>query len=107
MKSTQKKFLQKIAAEEGTPIFIIDHDKIRENYREFKKRLPNVQIYFAIKANSHPEIVKTMFDLGASFDVASFPEFMAVHENIKNLPAKERQGFIWDKINYAKTRKPG
>ena len=106
MNQAQKKLLQKIAAEEGTPVFIIDHDIIRENYREFKKRLPDVQIYFAIKANSHPEIVKTMYDLGASFDVASFPEFMTVHENIKNLPAKERQDFIWDKIIYANTIKP-
>ncbi|MDO8668214.1 MAG: type III PLP-dependent enzyme [bacterium] len=106
MTKQHKKFLQKIAAEHGTPAFIVDHDIIRANYREFKKRLPDVQIYFAIKANSNPEIVKTMFDMGASFDVASFPEFMTVHENIKNLPAKERQDFIWDKIIYANTIKP-
>ena len=43
--------------------------------------------------------------MGASFDVASFPEFMIVHENIKNLPEKERQDFIWDKIIYANTIK--
>ena len=106
MTQEQKKLLLKIAAEEGTPAFIIDHDKIRANYREFREKLPEVQPYFAIKANSHPEIVKTMYDLGASFDVASFPEFMVVHENIKNLPEKERQDFIWDKIIYANTIKP-
>jgi ornithine decarboxylase len=43
--------------------------------------------------------------MGASFDVASFPEFMIVHENIKNLPEKKRQDFIWDKIIYANTIK--
>ena len=106
MTNEQKNLLQKLAVQEGTPIFIIDHDKIRENYREFKKRLPEVQIYFAIKANSNPEIVKTMYDVGASFDVASFPEFMVVHENIRFLGAKERQDFIWDKIIYANTIKP-
>lgn len=106
MTEQQKKFLLKLVAEEGTPIFIIDHDKIRENYREFREKLPEVQPYFAIKANSHPEIVKTMYDLGASFDVASMPEFLVVHENIKKLSAKERQDFIWDKIIYANTIKP-
>ncbi len=30
-------------------------------------------------------------EVGASFDVASMPEFQIVHENIKDLPAKERQ----------------
>ena len=29
------------------------------------------------------------------------PEFQIVHENIKDLPPKERQDFIWDKIIYA------
>src|SRR3989339_1380529 len=106
MNLVQKKFLENLAAEEGTPVFIIDHDKIRANYREFREKLPEVQPYFAVKANSHPEIVKTMYDLGASFDVASFPEFMVVHENIRFLPAKERQDFIWDKIIYANTIKP-
>jgi ornithine decarboxylase len=106
MTQQEKKLLLNLAAKHGTPIFIIDHDKLRANFREFREKLPDVQPYFAIKANSHPEIVKTMFDAGASFDVASMPEFMVVHENIKNWPDKKRQDFIWDKIIYANTIKP-
>ncbi len=97
--------IKKIAKENGTPCFIIDHEKIRQNYREFKASLPRVQAYYAVKANSNPDIVKTLYEIGASFDVASFPEFMIVYENIKNLPKKERQDFIWDKIIYANTIK--
>ena len=97
--------LKKIAQEHGTPVFIIDHKKIRQNYREFKEHLPFVQAYYAVKANSNPAIVKTLYDLGASFDVASFPEFMLVYDNIKHLPPKEQQDFIWDKIIYANTIK--
>jgi ornithine decarboxylase len=106
MITKQNKILEKIAREHGTPVFIIDHEKIRENYREFREKLPDVQAYFAVKANSNPEIIKTMYDMGASFDVASFPEFMLVHDNIKHLPEKEQQDFIWDKIIYANTIKP-
>jgi ornithine decarboxylase len=98
--------LQQLARENGTPVFIIDHEKIRENYREFKKFLPKVQVYFAVKANSNPEIVKTLLDMGSSFDVASMPEFMIVYEFIKDLPDKERQDWIWDRIIYANTIKP-
>ena len=97
--------LVNIAEKNGTPVFIIDHEKIRENYKEFKTALPRIQAYYAVKANSDPEIVKTLYKLGASFDVASFPEFLIVYENIKNMPAKERQDFIWDKIIYANTIK--
>ena len=102
----RKELLQELAREHGTPIFVIDHEKLRENYREFREYLPTVQIYFAVKANSNPEIVKTLFDMGSSFDVASMPEFMIVHEYIKNMPKKERQDWIWDKIIYANTIKP-
>jgi ornithine decarboxylase len=101
-----KELFQRIAREHGTPVFIIDHEKIRQNYREFKENLPTVQAYYAVKANSNPEIIKTLYKMGSSFDVASFPEFMLVHENIKDLPEKERQDFIWDKIIYANTIKP-
>ena len=60
-----------------------------------------MQAYYAVKANPDPAIVKTLYEAGASFDVASMPEFLIVYENIKALPAKERQDFIWDKIIYA------
>jgi len=63
-------------------------------------------VYYAVKANSNPEIVKTLYEMGSSFDVASMPEFMIVFENIKKMPKKERQAWIWDKIIYANTIKP-
>jgi len=101
-----RRMFQELAYKEGTPIFVIDHEKIRENYREFKKNLPKIQVYFAVKANSNPEIVKTLLDMGVSFDVASMPEFMIVYNFIKDLPDKERQDWIWDRIIYANTIKP-
>jgi ornithine decarboxylase len=104
--NARKELLQDLAQEHGTPIFVIDHEKIRENYREFKSHLPAVQVYFAVKANSNKEIVRTLFDMGSSFDVASMPEFMIVYENIRHMPKKERQDWIWDKIIYANTIKP-
>jgi len=93
--------LRRLAAEYGTPLFVVDHDALRRNLAEFKKHLPRVQPYYAVKANSDPAIVRTLYKAGASFDVASMPEFNIVHENIKSLPPKKRQDFIWDKIIYA------
>jgi ornithine decarboxylase len=96
-----KSVLKQLAKEHGTPLFIVDHEEIRRNYAEFKKRLPRVQAYYAVKANPDPAIVRTLYEAGCSFDVASMPEFLIVHENIRNLSAKARQDFIWDKIIYA------
>jgi ornithine decarboxylase len=98
--------LRKLAQEHGTPLFVIDHDELRKNYRQFRKYLPRVQVYFAVKANPDPEIVRTLYKEGASFDVASMPEFMIVHQNIEDLPPAERQQWIWDKIIYANPTKP-
>jgi ornithine decarboxylase len=93
--------LKKLAEQHGTPLFVVDHDELRANYAAFRKYLPRIQVYYAVKANSDPAIVRTLYKEGASFDVASMPEFENVFENIKHLPAKERQDWIWDKIIYA------
>ncbi|HMP82158.1 MAG TPA: type III PLP-dependent enzyme [Verrucomicrobiota bacterium] len=98
--------IQSLARKHGTPLVIIDHDIIRKNYAAFRRHLPKVQCYYAVKANPAPEIVRTLYKAGASFDVASLPEFMTVYENIKKLPAKKQQAFIWDKIIYANPTKP-
>ena len=100
------KLLQSIAREHGTPVVVIDHDAIRKNYAEFKRHLPKVQAYYAVKANAEPAIVRTLYKAGASFDVASLPEFMLVYKNIRHLPRKRQQDFIWDKIIYANPTKP-
>lgn len=98
--------LKKLAQQHGTPLFIIDHDALRRAYRLFRRHLPRVQVYYAVKANPDPEIVRTLFKEGASFDVASMPEFKIVYRNIRQMPAKQRQDWIWDKIIYANPTKP-
>ncbi len=100
-----KETLLKLAEKHGTPLFIIDHDKIRENCQIFKKNLPGVQAYYAVKANSNQEIVKTLFNEGLSFDVASYNEFMQVYEYIKHFEEKDKDFFIWDKIIFSNTIK--
>src|SRR5580765_5621209 len=98
--------LQALARKNGTPVVVIDHSILRKNYLSFKTHLPKVQAYYAVKANAEPAIVRTLYRAGASFDVASLPEFILVYENIKRLPAKTQQDFIWDKIIYANPTKP-
>jgi ornithine decarboxylase len=98
--------LEALAKQHGTPLVVVDHDVIRASYEAFRRHLPKVQAYYAVKANPERAIVRTLYRAGASFDVASLQEFMLVHENIEHLPPKERQDFIWDKIIYANPVKP-
>jgi len=96
-----KPLLKRLAKEHGTPLFVVDHKILRRNYAQFKRYLPRVQAYYAVKANPDPAIVRTLYKAGGSFDVASLPEFKSVYRFIKPMPDKERQDWIWDKIIYA------
>ena len=95
------KTLLQLAEQHGTPLVVVDHKVLRENYHQFRTLLPRVQAYYAVKANSDPAIVQTFYDAGGSFDVASMAEFLIVHEKIEHLPPEQRQAFIWDRIIYA------
>jgi len=101
-----KKTLLHLAKTHGTPLFVIDHEELRKNYALFRKHLPRVQAYYAVKVNSDPSVVETFYKLGGSFDVASMQEFHTVYRFIEGLPPQERQDFIWDKIIYANPIKP-
>jgi ornithine decarboxylase len=104
-KAMEKYKLLTLAKKHGTPLLIIDHEIIRKNYRRFKKLLPRIQAYYAVKANSEPEIIKTLFDEGSSFDVASYNEFMQVYNLIDRWREKKKDFYIWDKIIFSNTIK--
>ena len=73
-----REFLKK-RAEDG-PCLVLDLDVVRENYQNFAKALPDTTVYYAVKANPAPEILKLLVGLGCSFDVASIGETRAALE---------------------------
>src|ERR1700739_3754962 len=54
-----------------TPCLVVDLDVIAEAYDVLRWYLPLARIYYAVKANPAPEIVKMLDRKGANFDVAS------------------------------------
>ncbi|MBU1148234.1 MAG: type III PLP-dependent enzyme [Candidatus Omnitrophica bacterium] len=62
----------------GSPLMLIRRSVLEKQYARFRKCLPEVTPYYAIKANPHPAIIKTFVKLGASFDVASAAEMKLV-----------------------------
>jgi ornithine decarboxylase len=56
------------------PCLVLDLDVVRENYSNFAKALPDTKVYYAVKANPAPEILKLLVGLGCCFDVASVSE---------------------------------
>jgi ornithine decarboxylase len=56
------------------PCLVVDLDVVRQNYRAFRRALPDTRIFYAVKANPAPEILSALASLGSSFDTASVPE---------------------------------
>ncbi|MGS1094038.1 ornithine/lysine decarboxylase [Aquamicrobium terrae] len=56
------------------PCLIVDLDVVQENYRAFEKALPDSRIFYAVKANPAPEILRLLASMGSSFDTASVAE---------------------------------
>ena len=77
------------------PCLVVDRDVIRENYLSFARALPDSRVYYAVKANPAPEILKLLAELGSCFDVASVSETESV------LAA----GVTPDRISYGNTIK--
>src|SRR5262249_3484722 len=56
------------------PCLVVDLEVIRENYAMFARALPDTKVFYAVKANPAPEILKLLAELGSCFDVASLQE---------------------------------
>jgi ornithine decarboxylase len=67
-----RKFLRR--RRDDGPCVVVDLEVIRENYLAFAKSLPDTRVFYAVKANPAPEILKLLADLGSSFDTASTGE---------------------------------
>jgi ornithine decarboxylase len=89
-----------LAIEHGTPLIIIDHKIIKENFRTFCQNLPRIKPYYAVKANPEPEIVKTLYKLDSGFDIASWEEFKIVYDLIGG-SNQEKDQFMNENVIYA------
>ena len=95
MKLPLPKRIRALIKMHGTPLLVLEKAKLIEEYQTFRRMLPRVRLYYAMKANPHPDVLKTFADLGGSFDCASEAEMrMAL-----------AQGATPDRIIFANTIK--
>jgi ornithine decarboxylase len=56
------------------PVLVVDTEVVRDNYAKFARALPNTRVFYAVKANPEPAVLKLLADLGSCFDTASVVE---------------------------------
>lgn len=76
----ERESVEKLADKYGSPLLVLSLKQIEANYNCLKTYMPRARVFYAIKANPHPAILKTMIAMGSSFDVASDGEIRTLHE---------------------------
>jgi ornithine decarboxylase len=61
-----------------TPFLLVDPELARGKARLFSAAMPGVRLYYAVKANAHPEILRLMVEEQVGFEVASAAELDAL-----------------------------
>src|SRR3954470_5493308 len=61
-----------------TPVLLLDRASLRRAYAHFRAALPEADSYYAVKANPHPEVLRTLAAQGSGFEVSSLAELQAV-----------------------------
>jgi len=75
-------FLERDIHEEA--FFIVNIEKIIQQYIKWKKYLPNIIPYYAVKCNPNPVIIQVLHYLSCHFDCASKNEMSIVYELTKD-----------------------
>ncbi|MEZ5321120.1 MAG: type III PLP-dependent enzyme [Microthrixaceae bacterium] len=63
-----------------TPVLALDISAIREQYHALVKAIPDAQVFYAMKANPHPAVLRALVDEGCGIDAASLNE---IHDALK------------------------
>jgi ornithine decarboxylase len=58
----------------ATPALVVDLDRVAANFSAIKAAMPHAAIYYAVKANPAPQILRQLAGLGSNFDAASIEE---------------------------------
>jgi diaminopimelate decarboxylase len=87
--------VRQLAQDFGTPLYVYSQNRIESNYRRvveaYRSCYPNFQLYYAVKANNNPAIVKILADEGAGADACCIPEILIA----------KRAGIASEKILYS------
>jgi ornithine decarboxylase len=67
-----------IIARYGSPLLLLSRRALVESYHHLQAQLPRVRLYYAVKSNPDPHILRALSEAGAGFDVASSGELKHV-----------------------------
>ncbi len=69
-----RKSLQELVEQHETPFMVLDLEEVEYQYKALQAALPGVELFYAVKSLSHPDLIKRLKALGSQFDLATSGE---------------------------------
>jgi len=66
--------VRRLVREFGSPLLILDCERVRAQLRKLRKALPRVDLHYALKPMPHPAVVETVLAEGGHLDLATTGE---------------------------------
>src|SRR5450631_2556329 len=63
--------IQHLVARFGSPLLVIDAERVRQQFRRLAAALPRVDLHYALKPLPHAALITTLMGEGAFFDLAT------------------------------------
>lgn len=100
---------RELVAAHGSPLLVLDADKVRRQYYTLQRALPGVTLYYAVKSLPHPAMLRLLAGMNAGFDMASSGEIELIRQ--LHIPARhtihshpiKRDGDIRDALRFGCT----
>jgi ornithine decarboxylase len=70
--------VRRLVREFGSPLLILDCERVRTQFRKLRKALPRVDLHYALKPLPHPAVVRTVIAEGGYLDLATSGEVQLV-----------------------------
>jgi len=74
----QPEHIRRLVSEFGSPLLILDCERVRVQFRKLRKALPGVDLHYALKPLPHPAVVRTVLEEGGFLDLATTGEVQLV-----------------------------
>jgi ornithine decarboxylase len=70
--------IRRLVKEFGSPLLILDCERVRVQFRKLRKALPGVDLHYALKPMPHAAVVRTVVEEGGYLDLATTGEVQLV-----------------------------
>lgn len=70
--------VRRLVREFGSPLLILDCERVRTQFRKLRRALPKVDLHYALKPLPHPAVVRTVIEEGGFLDLATSGEVQLV-----------------------------